>query len=140
VVTIVLVEPAASIFYLKLNIAGSPETPSTIYDITRCHTAEDYNCQNFHWNKQLQFPTIKIHPTVSVYAAVFSCVWSRVCSFRGRTYGYDQQVDVERFVPITHVPLYVLQPMFIAPVVIVRLYSLTSQHLKLIRSGSDKQE
>lgn len=47
---------------------------------------------------------------------------------------------MERFVPITHVALYVLQPMFIAPVVIVRLYSLTSQHLKLIRSGSDKQE
>jgi len=52
----------------------------------------------------------------------------------------NEQADVERFVPITHVPLYVLQPMFIVPVVIVRLYSLTSQHLKLISSGSDKQE
>jgi len=43
VVTKVLEEPTASIFYLKVNTAGSSERPRTIYNSTRCHTAEDYN-------------------------------------------------------------------------------------------------
>jgi len=50
VVTKVLEEPTASIFYLKVNMAGSSETPSAIHNTTRCH---NYNSLNFRWSKQL---------------------------------------------------------------------------------------
>ena len=67
--------------------------------------------------KTLQFLAVKIHPVVFSVDPIFDCDRRPFFSFRCQKWEFalDQEVQPECLVQITHVPHYVLQPIFIAP-------------------------